>query len=190
MWGNRRTQVVWMLASILAQVLTPLLVTADGPGLSAATAQYLCFGAAFCLGSQHATTAALKENWRLPSEQNWARSVDLGASVVGSLLSCLVVSQLITVLGWRVTMLLLAALTTVALLGFVFFVTEAPAAGSGRLRLSDGEAALFRAVGMLADEPTYTRRRRTCTVRIGYGSILTSGAAWALIVLEMVVAWR
>jgi hypothetical protein len=48
---------------------------------------------------------------------------------------------------------LAAALMVVALIGFVFFVAEAPTAAGGRLRLSDGEAALFRSAGMLADEP-------------------------------------
>jgi MFS family permease len=171
-WGNRRIQVLAMLACILGLALTPLFITADGPGPSARSAEALCFSAAFCLGAQHATTAALKTNWRLPSESSWAGLVDLAATLAGSLLNCLVVAPLIQVLSWRLAMPLLAALTAVALVGFASFVTDAPTARGGRLRLSDGEAALFRAEGMLADEPpTDAKSSPTSGDGVGGGSI-------------------
>ena len=110
----------------------------------------------------------------------------LERSLERSFLNCMVVVQLMVVLDWRATMLLICGLSTVALLGVKFFVSDGPAAGTGRVRLSDGEAALFRAEGMLYEQSSGATKEAAT----GVGRLAATSLGWALIAVEMSVAWR
>lgn len=154
----------------------------------------LCCVMGLCTGSQHATMTAIVNRWCLPSERGRVIMVDNIVSVGSCLLNCLVVAHLMVVLGWRATMLLMCAVTMVALLGVKFFVTDGPIAGAGRLRLSEGEAALFRAEDMLCDKTSTELSPTTFTsVAVGPTTMVTRAKAsmtWVLIAVEMSVAWR
>jgi MFS family permease len=192
-WGSKRCQMLAMLVCIVGLCTTPALIAAaPAPAPSAFAMEALCCAMGLCYGVQHPTTAALMDRWCLPSERRWVGTVDGLASVAGCLLNCLVIAKLMAVLDWRATMLLLAGVTAVALIGVKFFVTDGPAASTGRLRLSDGEAALFRAESMLIDEPpppsAQSAQKSSSSSRMS--GLVASSVTWALIGVEMMVAWR
>ena len=181
-----------MLACIAGLGATPLLIAPAGPAPAARAVQVALLGTGLCCGAQHPALSGLVEKWTLPSERRWVSAVDALSCVAGSLLNCLVIAQLARLVGWRATMLLASGLSVIALIALVGFVTSAPAARSGRLRLSDGEAALFRAEGMLADEPSPRGGKAGSGSNHGGGShgMLASSVTWALLAIEATVAWN
>jgi sugar phosphate permease len=180
-----------MLACIVGHCAAPVVVAAAQPGPAIGC---LCCAMGICTGAQHPAMAAVVDKWCLPSERGWVSALDGLVSAAGCLLNCMVVAQLMVVLDWRATLLLLSCVITVALVGVKFFVTDGPVAGAGLLRLSDGEADLFRAEGMLCDESSLRSTPNTTKPEAaGAGSVARLAATatgWSLIAVEMSVAWR
>eukprot|EP01043_Picozoa_sp_COSAG02_P030633 COSAG02_NODE_1966_length_10235_cov_3.563635_2_plen_259_part_00 len=188
-WGNKRVHVFAMLGCIVGHWATPVMAATSQHGPSASAIGILCYAMGLCTGSQHATLVTIVDRWCLPSERRWVNAMDGVVSVACCLLNCLVIARLMIVLEWRATMLLLSGVLAVALVGVKFFVADGPVAGAGRLRLSDGEAALFRAEGMLFDECSPAMPKADGSGVGGAVRLVTTTVAWLLIALEMSVAW-
>ncbi len=189
-WGNKRVLVFAMIGCMVGHWATPVMAATSQPGPSESAIGILCCAMGLCTGSQHAILVAVIDRWCLPSERRWVNAMDGVVSVACCLLNCLVVARLMVVLEWRATMLLLSGVIAVALVGVKFFVADGPVAGAGRLRLSDGEAALFRAEGMLYDELSPAMPKAGSSGVGGAVRLATTSVAWLLIALEMSVAWE
>lgn len=191
-WGGKKAkwcQIIAMLICMVGMVAAPTFILANDSAPSALVGTALCFGMAFSCGLQQPIVSALQERWCLPDEKSWVSSVDCVATSCGSLANCLVMAQLMQLLGgWRNFMLLLSVITAIALFGVVFFVTPAPTATRGLMRLSDAEAALFRAQGMLADEKPLPKANSVSRSSSGLHG-LTSAVSWALVGMELMTAW-
>jgi hypothetical protein len=188
-------QVFAMLGCIVGHCAVPVMAATSHPGPSeSAMFKILCCTMGLCTGVHHPTMAAVVGRWCLPSERRWVSAADGVVSIACCLLNCLVVAQLMVVLDWRATMLLLSGVIAVALVGVKFFVTDGPIAGVGRLRLSDGEAALFHAEGMLYDEtssrPSLAMPKADAGGAGGAARLVTTSVAWLLIAIELSVAWK
>lgn len=130
----------------------------DRKGLSFSVARRVYFIMGLSCGPQHPTGTAMLAKWCLPQEKAWVSSMDALSSIIGSLLSTLVVGLVIEILGWRATMRAMSLCTAIVLLLFCAFASDAPKRpGSdsvGWLRMSEEECQLFEDAGMLASPAT------------------------------------
>jgi MFS family permease len=171
-FGNKAFQVFSMLACGVGMWAVPYLIGGGGApedlqgtdtrGDSFAVARVVYFLMGLSCGPQHPTGTAMLSKWCLPAEKAWVSSMDALSSIVGSLLSTLVIGVVIELLGWRATMRAMALATGGCLTLFALLASDSPAramergrvaggccAGRGFLRMSEDEARLFEDVGML-----------------------------------------
>ena len=150
--GNKIFQVLALISCAVATMVIPTLIATAGAESSPWIVEVACTLMGFCCGAQHPTMTALMKKWCLPAEKNWVASMESLATVSGSLINCLFVASLTASLGWRNAMYCVSALNWLALAG-ILVIADAPTASGGWMPLSAEEAALYRAEGMLADEP-------------------------------------
>jgi MFS family permease len=192
----KRLQMIAMLTCLVGLCMAPLLVTNGSYGFACGCAA-ACFCIGFSCGVHHQTASTLLQRWCLPAEGWWVTSLDCVVMTIGTTFNCLVLAQLNHTLGWRKIMLLLSVITTVALFAVLLFVTPAPTGNSGRMRLSEAEAYLFRQHGMLADESARDNSDSVSTKTTTDGgrsvwsrSAVASGTLVALVGIEMMTVWR
>eukprot|EP01043_Picozoa_sp_COSAG02_P025850 COSAG02_NODE_1466_length_12483_cov_37.157703_13_plen_327_part_00 len=129
-------------------------VELDRKGLSFSVARWVYFIMGVSCGPQHPTGTAMLAKWCLPQEKAWVSSMDALSSIIGSLLSTLVIGLVIEILGWRATMRAMALCTVVLLVFFCAFASDGPKRPSsgvfGWLQMSEEECQLFEDAGMLA----------------------------------------
>ena len=184
--GNKIFQVLALLSCAVATMVIPTLIAATGPESSPWIVEAACTLMGFCCGAQHPTMTALMKKWCLPAEKNWVSSMESLATVSGSLINCLFVAYLTAALGWRNAMYCVSALNWVALAG-IMVVADAPTASGGWMPLSAEEAALYRAEGMLADEPAggsgAKKGKKSAAAKTGGSAValFTSVGTWVLI---------
>lgn len=204
-YGNKSFQSLAILACAVGMFAVPSLIggaapgephETDGRGLapweeldrkgrSFTVARWTYFIMGLSCGPQHPTGTAMLAKWCLPQEKAWVSSMDALSSIVGSLLSTLVIGVVIEVLGWRATMHAMARCTGLLLVLFCAFASDEPGSATGWLRMSDEESRLFEDAGMLK------RPSPSASSRAGAGHTRQAGGLEEdLSPIKSVVTWE
>lgn len=197
-FGNKFFQSVAILACAVGMAAVPSLISVAGPGASHemeghnldrnrsfTVARWAYFTMGLSCGPQHPTGTAMLAKWCLPQEKAWVSSMDALSSIVGSLVSTLVIGVVIEVLGWRATMHAMAICTTILLVFFCTFASNTPACSSsgrvGWLRMSEEECRLFEDAGMLKPTSHFSAQIADTNVRKEHkdSSPIKSVVTWA-----------
>lgn len=208
-FGNKCFQVFAIAACAVGMAVVPVAIGGAAPGelhqetdgrgiapwteldrkaWSFSVARWVYFVMGLSCGPQHPTGTAMLAKWCLPREKAWVSSMDALSSIAGSLLSTLIIGLVIETLGWRATMRAMAVCTTIVLVFFCAFASDAPesfsTAGSvGWLRMSEEECQLFEDAGMLTSSTS-----KGSTLRAGGASMQQEETEFSPI--KSVVTWE
>jgi MFS family permease len=181
MYSNKAFQMGALVIAGLVMGLAPVMADTNGPlgalaGPSTAAAAYFLMGLA--CGPQHPTSTAHQKQWCLPAEKNQVSSNGALGSVLGSLLACAGVAQLIGLVGWRATFYVLAAATFLFTVVYTKYVPEMPV---DHKTMPEDERQLYRTAGMLKNKAPASL---AALFSPSVFKLLTSPAVWSMFLLH------